>query len=91
MVFCFFYTFFTESIRINPKTKKIATDKKPILCEYKKVIVPTVNGPAKAVILPEKLNNPKPFPKSDVLSNFVIMTLLALCMEPIKKDMNITL
>ena len=39
--------------------------------------------------VPEKLNNPKPFPKSLVLSNFVIITLLALCIEPIKKDINI--
>ena len=66
-------------------------DKKPIRCEWRNVIVPTSRGPAKAVILPEKLNNPKPFPKLFELNSFVINTLLALCIEPMKKEINITL
>ena len=54
-------------------------------------MVPTVNGPANAVILPEKLNKPKPFPKSFPFNSFVIITLLALCIDPMKKDITITL
>ena len=51
----------------------------------------TTSGPAKAVTRPEKLNKPKPFPKSVVSNNFDIITWLALWIEPIKNDINITL
>ena len=53
--------------------------------------VPTSKGPTNEFILPDKLNKPKPFPKLFIFKSFVIRTLLALCIDPIKKEMNITL
>ena len=77
-------------MKIKPKKNNIMQDSRPTRCENKNVIVPTRRGPRKEVILPEKANNPKPFPTFSESSSSVIITLLALCMVPKNIETTIT-
>ena len=65
--------------------------KKDIICPENLLRIAKTKGPAKAVIRPEKLKSPNPFPKSFVSNSFVIITRLALCIDPINNEITITL